>query len=114
MSTAMHNLLTTKQGSRIWTEFIKDLEDKAYLLDFNNKPYRQEDTVKDAAIFEISDLRLEEKALTDDPQLKDLIRWGQAKKSGKEGIHNLKDGTKYICRELLILKICPIVMKLMI
>ena len=38
---AMHNLLTTKQGSRSWMEFIKDLEDKAYLLDIDNKPYRQ-------------------------------------------------------------------------
>ena len=95
---AMHNLLTTKQGSRSWMEFIKDLEDKAYLLDFDNKPYRQEDAVKDAAIFGMSDSRLKEKALTDDPQLKDLIRWGQARESGKEGIHNLKDGTKYVQR----------------
>ena len=79
-------------------EFIKDLEDKAYLLDFDNKPYRQEDAVKDAAIFGMSDSRLKEKALTDDPQLKDLIRWGQARESGKEGIHNLKDETKYVQR----------------
>ena len=95
---AMHNLLTTKQGSRSWMEFIKDLEDKAYLLDFDNKPYRQEDAVKDAAIFGMSDTRLKEKALTDDPQLKDLIRWGQTRESRKEGIHNLKDGFKRVQR----------------
>ena len=41
-SLAMHNLLTTRQGSRSWMEFIKDVEDKAYFLDFDNKPYRQE------------------------------------------------------------------------
>ena len=95
---AMHNLLTTKQGSRSWMEFIKELEDKAYLLDFDNKPYLHEDAVKDAAIFGMSDSRLKEKALTDDPQLKDLIRWGQARESGKEGLYNLKDGEKQVLK----------------
>ena len=74
-------------------EFIKDLKDKAYLLDFDKKPYRQEDAVKDAAIFGMTNTHLKEKALTDDPQLKYLIRWGQARESGKEGIHNLKHDT---------------------
>ena len=64
---AMHNLLTTKQSCRSWMKFIKDLEDKAYHLDFGNKSYRQECAVKDAAIFGMSDTRLKEKA--DEPQL---------------------------------------------
>ena len=32
-SLAMHNLLNTKQGSKPWMQFLKELEDKAYLLD---------------------------------------------------------------------------------
>ena len=97
-SLSMHNLLNTKQGSRSWMEFIKDLEDKAYLLDFVNHPYKQVDAVKDAAIFGMADTRLKEKALTDDPDLNTLIRWGQARESGKEGIHNLREAFTNIQR----------------
>ena len=39
-SLDMYNLLNTKQGSKIWMEFVNDLEDKAYLLDFDNHPYK--------------------------------------------------------------------------
>ena len=47
---AMHKLLTSKQGDREWMNFIKDLEDKAHVLNFNTVPYKQDDAVKDAAI----------------------------------------------------------------
>ena len=90
-SLAMHNLLNTKQGSKTWMEFIKELEDKAYLLDFDNKPYKRSKAFKDAAIFGISDTKLKEKALSDDPDLRLLIKWGQARESGKEGLHSLRE-----------------------
>ena len=44
---AMHQLLTTKQGERNWMEFIKDLEDKAHILNFDVQPYKQNEAVKD-------------------------------------------------------------------
>ena len=54
-------------------EFIKELEDKAYLLDFDNKPYKRSEAVKDAAVFGMSDTKLKEKALSDDPDLTLLL-----------------------------------------
>ena len=45
-SLAMYNLLNTKQGSKTWMNFVKELEDKAYLLDFDNQPYKQSDAEK--------------------------------------------------------------------
>ena len=71
---AMHQLLTTKQGDCSWMNFKKDLEDKTHVLDFNQQPYKHNDVVKDAAIFAMTDLRLKEKALADDPNLSTLIR----------------------------------------
>ena len=78
-SLAMHNLLNTKQGSKPWMQFLKELEDKAYLLDFDNHPYKQSDAIKDAAIFGMTDNRLKEKALSEDPDLTTLTKWGQAR-----------------------------------
>lgn len=97
-SLAMHNLLNTKQGCKSWMEFVKELEDKAYLLDFDNQPYKQSDAVKDAAIFGMSDARLKEKALSDDPDLTTLIKWGQARESGKEGLHCLREPSSNVHR----------------
>ena len=107
---AMHNLLTTKQGSRSWMEFIKDLEDKAYLLDFDNKPYRQEDAVKDAAIFGMSDSRLKEKALTEDP--KKTLSDGDKQENQEKKASTTSKTEPNMCRESMILKICLTVTKL--
>jgi hypothetical protein len=87
---AMHQLLTTKQGDRTWMDFIKDLEDKAHILAFDTQAYKQNDAVKDAAIFGMADPRLKEKALAEDPDLETLIRWGQSREAGREGAHSLK------------------------
>ena len=94
----MHNLLNTKQEGKTWMEFVKELEDKAYLLDFDNQPYKRSDVVKDAAIFGMSDTKLKEKALIDDPDLTTLIKWGQARESGKEGLHCLQEPPSNIHR----------------
>ena len=39
----------------------------------------------------MTDTRLKEKALSDDPDLTTLIKWGQARESGKEGLHCLQE-----------------------
>ena len=90
---AMHDLLTTKQGSRNWMDFIHDLEKKAKILGFDKQPYTQQDAVKDAAIFGMTDARLREKALAEDPTLDTLTRWGHAREAGKEDAVNLKDAS---------------------
>ena len=87
---AMHQLMTTDQGDRNWMDFIKDLEDKAHILDFNSNPYQENDAVKDAAIFGMADGKLREKALAEDPDLPTLIRWGQSREAGKEGATDLR------------------------
>ena len=66
---AMHDLLTTKQGTQNWLEFIHNLEKKAMILNFESQPYKTSDAVKDAAIFGMSDAKLREKALAEDPNL---------------------------------------------
>ena len=55
---AMYQLFTTKQGDRNWMDFIRVLEDKAHVLDFAAIPYTENDAVKDAAIFGMSDEKL--------------------------------------------------------
>jgi len=64
---AMHQLLGTKQGSRTWGDFLRDLE-----KNFDKKPYTTEDAIKDAAMFGMNDATLREKALAEDPNLKKL------------------------------------------
>lgn len=86
---AVYQLLTTKQGDCTWMNFIKDLEDKAHTLDFDTQPYKQDDAVKDAAIFGMADIHLKEKALAEDPDRATLIRWGQGREAGREGAHSL-------------------------
>ena len=90
---AMHQLLSTQQGTRSWSDFIRDLERKAKTLNFEKKPYSTEEAIKDAAIFGMNDPALREKALAEDPDLEKLSRWGQAKEAGKEDAHNLSKGT---------------------
>ncbi len=87
---AMHQLLTTQQGSRNWSDFIRDLETKAKILDFEKKPYTIQEAIKDAAIFGMTDAALKEKALAEDPDLEKLTRWGQAREAGREDAHHLK------------------------
>ena len=89
----MHDLMTTKQGQKNWMEFIAELEQKAYILGFDRQPYTQKDAVKDAAIFGMTDMRLKEKALAEDPGLDTLIKWGQARETGKEGAHALSEAS---------------------
>ena len=86
---AMHQLLSTQQGSRSWSDFIRDLERKAKTLNFEKKPYTTEEAIKDAAIFGMNDTSLREKALAEDPDLEKLSRWGQAKETGREDARNL-------------------------
>ena len=88
---AMYQLFNTKQGERNWMDYVKVLEDKAHILDFNNTRYTHNDAVKHAAIFGMTDDRLQEKALSDDPTLEDLIRQGQSRESGKESVQQLNN-----------------------
>ena len=73
---AMHQLLGTKQGTRTWSDFLRDLEKKAKSLNFDKKPYTTEEAIKDAAIFGMNDANLRRKALAKDPDLEKLSRWG--------------------------------------
>ena len=95
---AMYQLFTTKQGDRNWMDFIRVLEDKAHILDFAAIPYTENDAVKDAAIFGMSDEKLQEKALADDPTLDALVRMGQSREAGREGVHQLKDNRSQVSR----------------
>ena len=94
---AMHQLLGTKQGTRTWSDFLRDLEKKAKSLNFDKKPYTTDEAIKDAAIFGMNDISLREKALAEDPDLEKLSRWGQAREAGREDAHNL-DKTAHIKR----------------
>ena len=89
---AMHELMTTKQGNRTWLEFYTDLETKAQNLDFDTTRYTHKDAVKDALIMGMSDKKLMERALTEDPDHDTLIGWGEAREAGKEGVHHLAGG----------------------
>jgi len=87
---AMHQLMTTRQGSMTWNSFIRELEIKAKILNLPNKPYTMDDAVKDAAIFGMNDAQMRERALAEDPSVETLSRWCQARESGREDAHNLK------------------------
>ena len=87
---AMHQLLTTQQGARSWSDFMRDLEKKSKILNFEKKPYSIEEAIKDAAIFGMNDTILKEKALAEDPDLEKLTRWGLARETGKEDANHLK------------------------
>lgn len=91
---AMHELLTTKQGNRPWLVFYADVEAKAQNLDFDTTPYTHKDAVKDALTMGMSDRKLMERALTEDPDHDTLMKWGQAREAGKEGVQNLA-GSSY-------------------
>ena len=90
---ALHELYTTKQGSMKWMDYIHELEKKVKILNFEKQPYTNNDAVKDAAIFGMTDQRLREKALAEDPDLETLTRWGHAREAGKSDAHTLKDVT---------------------
>ncbi len=87
---AMHQLMTTKQGSMSWNSFIRELEIKTKILNLPNKPYTMDDAIKDAAIFGMNDAQMRERALAEDPSIETLTRWCQARESGREDAHNLK------------------------
>ena len=89
---AMHELFTTKQGNRPWLEFYADIETKAQNLEFDTVPYTHKNAVKDAVTMGMSDKKLMERALTEDPEHDTLMRWGQAREAGKEGVHSLAGG----------------------
>ena len=74
-------------------DFIHELEKKAKILGFDKQPYTIQDVIKDAAIFVMTDGKLREKALAEDPNLDKLTRWGQAKEAGREDAHNLKENS---------------------
>ena len=95
---AMHQLMKSQQGERKWMDFVKDLEDKAHILNFDTVPYKQNDAVKDAAIFGMADLKLKEQALAEDPDLPTLIRWGQSREAGKEGAQDLQGASSTVSR----------------
>ena len=90
---AMHELLSTKQGNRPWLEFYADIETKAQNLEFDTVRYTHKDAVKDALIMGMTDKNLMERALTEDPNHDLLMRWGQARESGKEGVQDLAGGS---------------------
>ena len=87
---AMHQLMSTKQGSMPWNCFVRELEIKANILNLANKPYTMDEAVKDAAIFGMNDGTMRERALAEDPSVETLSRWCQARESGREDAHNLK------------------------
>ena len=89
---AMHELLTTKQGNRPWLEFYADVEAKAQNLEFDTTPYTHKNAVKDALIMGMTDKKLMERALSEDPTHDTLLGWGQAREAGKEGVNNLAGG----------------------
>ena len=89
---AMHELLTSKQGNRPWLEFYAEIETKARNLEFDTRPYTHKDAVKDALIMGMTDKKLMERALAEDPSHDTLMLWGQAREAGKEGVHNLSGG----------------------
>ena len=66
---AMHQHLGTKQGTRKRFKFLLDLEKKAKSLNFDKNPYTTEEAIKDAAIFDMNNVSLREKALAKDPIL---------------------------------------------
>ena len=88
---AMHQLMNTSQGTMNWNAFIRDLEIKAKTLNLDKKPYTIDDAIKDAAIFGMNDVQMKEKALAEDPSIETLSRWCQARESGKEDAHQLKN-----------------------
>ena len=87
---AMYQLMNTCQGTMNWNSFIRELEIKAKILNFDKKPYTIEEAIKDAAIFGMNDGQMKEKALAEDPSIETLTRWCQARESGKEDVHQLK------------------------
>ena len=89
---AMHELINTKQGNRTWLEFYSDIETKAQNLEFDTVPYTHKDAVKDALIMGMDDRKLMERALSEDPDHDTLMKWGQAREAGKEGVHSLAGG----------------------
>ena len=82
--------MESKQEGRPWIDFIKDLENKGHMLSFDTIPYKHAETVKDAAIFGMTNTALREKAPAEDLSLNALVRWGQAREAGKEGFNTLK------------------------
>ena len=95
---AMHELFTTKQGNRPWLEFYADVEAKAQNLEFDTTPYSHKNAVKDALIMGMTDKKLMERALSEDPNHDTLLGWGQAREAGKEGVNNLVGGYSSACR----------------
>ena len=53
-----------------------------------------EEAIKDAAIFGMNDGQMKEKALAEDPSIETLTRWCQARESGKEDAHHLKNANQ--------------------
>ena len=91
---AMYQLMNTRQGTMNWNSFIRELEVKAKILNFDKKPYTIEEAIKDAAIFGMNDGQMKEKALAEDPSIETLTRWCQARESGKEDAHHLKNANQ--------------------
>ena len=81
---AMYDLLTTKQGSRSWLDFVHELEKKVKILNFEKQPYGTNDAIKDAAIFGMADSKLREKALAEKTQHLTLLRDGDRLKKLEE------------------------------
>ena len=77
---AMHQLLSTQQGSRSWSEFIRDLEKKAKTLNFEKKPYTTEEAIKDAAIFGMNDTSLRRESLGRGSRPRKAIKMGSGKR----------------------------------
>ena len=95
---AMHQLMTCKQGDRKWMDFIKDLEERVAVLDFDSNPYKNADAVRDAAIFGTSDSGLKEKGMAESPDLATLTRLGQSRETGKEGAQQLQHQSSSVSR----------------
>ena len=51
----MYQLMKTSQGRMNWNSFIRELEIKAKILNFEKKPYTIKEAIKDAAIFGMND-----------------------------------------------------------
>ena len=97
---AMHDLYSTKQGSKSWMDYIHDLEKKAKVLDFARRPYTTDEAVKDAAIRGMSDIKLSEKALAEDLDKDTLVKQGQAREAGRQDVDNLRQKDTPVVRRV--------------
>jgi hypothetical protein len=74
LSMAMFKLMHVKQGTKPFTDFIKEVDELATQCQFDTKPYNRDRAMKDSIIFGTSDEKLRQEALAKDFSLADIQR----------------------------------------